>query len=80
MPSETTPRILRGGRFFTSTTVLPGISSGLYHFAMPETTVRVSPPPMSSVDLSSLSLFSTFSQARIFAAISRVLKNSSMVT
>ena len=37
--SEKMPFILRGGRFLTRMTVLPFISSGLYHLAMPLNTV-----------------------------------------
>src|ERR1022692_4768568 len=60
-------------------TVRPSIVSGVYAGAIPETTVRGSGSPTSSVSLSSLSALGTTSAARTLAARRSIFVKSSMV-
>src|ERR1700722_1422101 len=60
IPFDSTPRIFRGARFVTTTTLRPTNSSGAYDVAIPANTCRTS-SPISTMTFKSLSAPATFS-------------------
>src|SRR5579862_3501040 len=60
IPFDSTPRIFRGARFVTTTTLRPTNSSGAYDVAIPANTCRTS-SPISTNTFKSLSAPATFS-------------------
>ena len=79
MPWLSTPQSVAGLRFETTTTLRPTRSSGLYHFAMPEATVRGVPVPSFSVSFRSFLARLIGSQAVTSATVSSTFAKSSIV-